>query len=127
MGVSRDDQNLLRWESWGVIRTLPDQPGGATIMKKFTITTATVGILAATAVGLAGAAAAAPLGGSNAADTVNTLKAQGFSVQLNGTANVPLSRCTATGVNGLPDAHKAGQIETQSTTVYVDISCPDNV
>jgi hypothetical protein len=96
-------------------------------MKKLTIISATVGTLAATALGLAGTAAAAPLGGSSAADTVQSLQAQGFNVQINGTAIVPLSRCTTTGVNGVPAAHTAGQLETQFTTVYVDISCPDNI
>ena len=37
-------------------------------MKTFTMTAATVGALAATALGLAGAAAAAPIGGSSASD-----------------------------------------------------------
>jgi hypothetical protein len=96
-------------------------------MKNFTIISATVGALAATALGLAGTAAAAPLAGSSAADTVQGLQAQGFNVQINGTANVPLSRCTTTGVHGLPDAHKAGQVATQFNSVYVDISCPDNI
>jgi hypothetical protein len=96
-------------------------------MKKLTIISATVGTLAATALGLAGTAAAAPLAGSSAADTVQSLQAEGFSVQINGTADVPLSRCTTTGVHGLADAHKAGQAETQFTSVYVDISCPDNI
>ena len=52
-------------------------------MKKFTITTSIFGALAATALGLAGAAAAVPTG-SSAADTVSSLQAQGQNVQLNG-------------------------------------------
>jgi hypothetical protein len=95
----------------------------------FTITTATVGALAATALGLAGAAAAAPTGGGNAQDTVTSLQAQGYSVQLNGTATDPLSQCTVTDVHGLADSNvnSAGaRIDpTKFTTVYVDISCPD--
>ena len=68
-------------------------------MKKFTITAATVGALAATALGLAGAAAAAPTGGSSASDTVNSLQAQGYNVQLNGVGDrpafaVPRHRCS---------------------------------
>ena len=62
-------------------------------MKKFTITAATVGALAATALGLAGAAAAAPTGGSSASDTVSSLQAQGYNVQLNGSVTAPLSQC----------------------------------
>ena len=69
-------------------------------MKKFTITAATVGALAATALGLAGAAAAAPTGGSSASDTVSSLQAQGYNVQLNGSVTAPLSQCIVTGVNG---------------------------
>jgi len=96
-------------------------------MKKSTITTATVGALAAAALGLAGASAAAPTGGSSAADTVKSLQDQGYSVQLNGRADGPLSKCTVTGVHGLPNTDAAGRINsTQFTTVYVDISCPSN-
>ena len=67
-------------------------------MKKFTITAATVGALAATALGLAGAAAAAPTGGSSASDTVNSLQAQGYNVQLDRRGDrpafaVPRHRC----------------------------------
>jgi hypothetical protein len=97
-------------------------------MKKLTIITATAGTLAATALGLAATATAAPFAGSSAVDTVNGLRAEGYSVQLNGTTAVPLGRCTTTAVHGLPTA-SPGQAAnpTRLTTVYVDISCPDNV
>ncbi len=89
-------------------------------MKKFAITTSIFGALAATALGLAGAAAAVPTG-SSAADTVSSLQAQGYNVQLNGSATAPLSQCAVTGVHG----DSPGRIDsTQFTTVYVDISCP---
>jgi hypothetical protein len=92
-------------------------------VKKFTITATTVGALAAAALGLAGAAAAAPSGGSSAGDTVKNLQAQGYNVQLNGSATAPLSQCIVTGVHGEP----AGRIDpTQFTTVYVDVNCPNN-
>jgi len=95
-------------------------------MKKFTTTTttitaATVGALAATALGLAGAAAAAPTGGSSASDTVNSLQAQGYNVQLNGSVTAPLSQCHVTGVHG---DSAAPHDPTAFTTVYVDVSCP---
>ena len=90
-------------------------------MKKFTITTATVGALAATTLGLAGAAAAAPTGGSSASDTVNSLQAQGYKVQLNGSVTAPLSQCLVTGVHG---DSAARHDPTVFTTVYVDVSCP---
>jgi hypothetical protein len=86
-------------------------------MKKFTITATTVAALAATALGLPGAAAAASTGGSSASNTVNSLHAQGYNVQVNGSVTAPLSECIVTGVHG-----DSGS--TQSTTVYVDISCP---
>ena len=90
-------------------------------MKKFAITTSIFGALAATALGLAGAAAAASTGGSSAADTVSSLQAQGYNVQLNGSATAPLSQCAVTGVHG----DSPGRVDsTQFTTVYVDISCP---
>jgi hypothetical protein len=90
-------------------------------MKKFTITASIFGALAATALGLAGAAAAAPTG-SSAADTVTSLQAEGYNVQLNGSATAPLSQCAVTGVHG----DSLGGIDsTQFTTVYVDIYCPN--
>ena len=89
-------------------------------MKKFAITTSIFGALAATALGLAGAAAAVPTG-SSAAETVSSLQAQGYNVQLNGSATAPLSQCAVTGVHG----DSPGRIDsTQFTTVYVDIACP---
>ncbi|MDT5371875.1 MAG: hypothetical protein QOC62_6306 [Mycobacterium sp.] len=90
-------------------------------MKRFTITAATVGALAVTALGLAGSAAAAPTGDSSASDTIRSLQAQGYSVQLNGSVTSALSQCLVTGVHGEP----AGRPDpTQFTIVYVDVSCP---
>jgi hypothetical protein len=60
------------------------------------ITTATAGALAAAALGLAGAAAAAPTGGSSAADTIASLQAEGYNVQLSGSQTAPpasVDRC----------------------------------
>ena len=96
-------------------------------MKKFTITAATVGVLAATALGAASAASAAavtPSGGSTD-DTINSLKAQGYDVQLNGVAQVPLSRCTTSGVDGLPASGVPDP--TRLNTVYVTFTCPNNI
>ena len=58
-------------------------------MKTFTMTAATVGALAATALGLAGAAAAAPLGGSSASDAVSSLQAQGYNVHTQRVGDCP--------------------------------------
>ena len=91
---------------------------GIKTMKGFTIATATVGALAATALGLAGVAAAAPTGGSSASETVNSLQAQGYNVQLNGSVTAPLAQCTVTGVHG------DSASPTTFTTVYVDVACP---
>ncbi|GAC1410699.1 MAG: hypothetical protein NVS4B6_28280 [Mycobacterium sp.] len=97
---------------------------------KFTITLATIGTLAATALGLAGAAAAAPTGAnSSAANTVKHLQAEGYSVQINGQAGAPLKECTVSDVHGLSNSNSDSDGRpidpTQFTTVYVDIECPD--
>lgn len=102
-------------------------------MKKVTITTATVGALAAVGLGLAGAAAAGSgafgNGFGNAQDIINALQAQGYTVQLNGAAVYPLSGCTVSGVEGMDNSNisSAGALidRTQLTTVYVDISCEE--
>jgi hypothetical protein len=90
-------------------------------MKTIITTAAIVGALTATALGSAGAAAAAPMGGGSASDAVSSLQAQGYSVQLNGSVTAPLSECTVTGVHG----DSAGPVDpTRLNTVYVDVSCP---
>lgn len=71
--------------------------------------------------GATGTAAAAPTGSESASDVVQSLKAQGYNVMLNGTISDPLSECNVTGVHN-PDA--AGTA-IGFTTVYVDVVCPD--
>ena len=96
-------------------------------MKRLTIGTVTLGLLAAGSLAFAGTAAAAPTGGSDAAAAVNQLKADGYNVQLNlnGTRDVPLSECTVTDTHGIPhSAPLGGAPTTQFTTVYVDVICP---
>ncbi len=78
---------------------------------KFAISAAAAGVLAMSALGFAAEAVAAPTGVGSAADTVKSLEADGYTVQVNGAATSPLSECTVTGV------HPGG-------TVYVDIACP---
>lgn len=95
-------------------------------MKKFTLTAAGVGALAATALGLAGVAGAAatPTYGGSPADTVKDLQAEGYFVQLNGiTDGVPLSRCMTTGIDGLQSAPDP----TRLNTVYLDFTCPNDI
>ena len=90
-------------------------------MKKFAITTVAFGALAGASMGLAGVAAAAPTGGSNAADTVKSLQAEGYNVMINGQVpNGKLSECTVSAVH--PTTTTPAPL--QFTTVYVDVSCP---
>mgnify|MGYP001549783445 FL=1 len=84
---------------------------------------AVAGTLAA-ALALAGTASASTTDAGSAADVIEALQQQGYSVQLNGTADVPLTECRATGVHGVPDAAPNGLPTLRFTTVYVDISCP---
>jgi hypothetical protein len=99
-------------------------------MKQFTITAA-IGALAVATLGLAGAAAAQPTEdpspadteGASAADTIRSLQAQGYDVQINGSVTDSLEDCTVTGVDGLTE----GPINpNQLNTVYVNVSCPSS-
>jgi hypothetical protein len=89
-------------------------------MNRFTIATGLVGISAAAAVWLSGVAAAAPSGPGSASDVVQSLKAQGYNVMLNGSVDGPLSECTVTGIHNPDTSGRA----TAFTTVYVDVDCP---
>ena len=80
----------------------------------FAITIVSAGAMTAAALGLAGTATAA--GGADA--TVNGLKAEGYSVQLNGSPTANLSACTISNV-------KKDGAGGPSPTAYVDIVCPD--
>lgn len=88
----------------------------------FAITAATVGI----SLGYAAGAAADPRAGTqSAADTIGDLTAQGYNVQINwvsGVSNEPLARCKVTAVHN-PD-RSPGAVPA-NTTVYVDVSCPN--
>ena len=89
-------------------------------MKTFAIVSGAAAILAAAVVSSTGVAAAAPTGTGSASDVVQSLKAQGYNVMINGTPEGPLSECTVTSVHN-PDM--AGQA-AGFTTVYVDVDCP---
>jgi hypothetical protein len=96
-------------------------------MRTFCFTVAAASAFTAAAVGLAGPAAAAPKGGGNAADVVKELQADGYNVQINGSVTDPLSTCVTTAAHGGPAA--AGSPDPQAasfTSVYVDVSCPDD-
>ncbi|MGZ6777966.1 MAG: hypothetical protein ACXVGO_03115 [Mycobacterium sp.] len=65
-------------------------------------------------------AAAAPTGTGSASDVVQSLKAHGYNVMINGTIQDTLSRCNVTGVHNPDMSGGAGGL----TTVYVDVDCP---
>lgn len=97
-------------------------------MNKIIVGSIVTGALTTAALGLAGTAAAAPGGGSNAQDTVNRLTAQGYSVQINnngGWSDVPLSMCVVNGLHGLYPGVAQGQPLPAgvSTTAFVDVHC----
>lgn len=95
--------------------------------KALIVGSAVAGAMTMAVLGLAGTAAAAPGGGSNAQDTINRLTDQGYSVQINhngGWSNAPLSTCIVNGIHGLTVPQ--GQplpADQSSTTAYVDVSC----
>ncbi len=100
-------------------------------MRRLVIGTATFGTLAAATLALAGAATAAPLGGQDALDAVNQLRAQGYSVAVhvtNGPREVPLAECTVLDVSGLNGTNSEGKPLTpaETGTVYVDANCPED-
>ena len=72
------------------------------------------GGLSVAAVVLAGPAAAA----ANADDAVNGLRAEGYSIQLNGAPSANLSACAVTSIN------KDSPGASSNPVAYVDISCP---
>lgn len=78
-------------------------------MKKFIIGAAGFGVLAGTAIGLAGTAAS-----STADSIINNLQAEGYTVQINGTQTAPLTACKVTAVNKFAAGPSAS----------VDIACP---
>jgi hypothetical protein len=64
-------------------------------------------------------------GAQSAAATIAELQAQGYDVQINwvsGQSSVPLSRCSVKAIHN-PDRSPGS--ENTFTTVYVDVSCPN--
>ncbi len=78
-----------------------------------------VAVAAVALVSSPGVAAAAPTGTGSASDVVQSLKAQGYNVMINGNTG-SLTQCTVTGI------HNPGMSGSApgSTTVYVDVDCP---
>ena len=104
-------------------------------MKNFTIATAAAAGLAATFIGLAAPALAAPSAG-NAQDTISSLEAQGNRVIVNRHSGTPLSRAsivdvrqgpeirewvTVNGRQGDDHSHQDRQLQTTGRVVYVDV------
>jgi len=94
-------------------------------MKNFLlITSITAAALTGAALGLAGTAAAFPNAGT-AEDVVDSLKAEGYNVQVNGLVQVPLKLCTATDVH--PTLSDSDTLQDKGhTQVFVDVSCPSH-
>ena len=100
-------------------------------MKFFTISAIAAGSIAA-ALGLAGAANAAPAGPS-AAQAVGQLQAEGYHVILNKIGNGPLDQCQIKSVrpgqtftrmdSGVPGAMDDVVTTVTARTVYVDVTC----
>jgi len=95
-------------------------------MKKFGFAAIIASGLVAGFLGFAAPAYATPSG--SAEDTINSLQARGYDVQINGAVPMSLSRCTVTDVHGLNNSNvnSAGRRinSSQLDTVYVDVSCP---
>jgi hypothetical protein len=93
-------------------------------MKNIVITPLAAVALGAMALGLAGTAVAFPNAGT-AADVVDSLKAEGYNVQINGLVQVPLKQCAVTDVHPRLDDSSTLE-EKQHTQVFVDVSCPSH-
>lgn len=91
------------------------------------------GAITAAALGLAGAANAAPSVPTTAAQTVNNLQAQGFRVIVNKFGTAPLEQCVVSAVrpgqtysrmdSGAPGAMDDIITTVTARTVYVDLAC----
>ena len=91
------------------------------------------GAMTIAALGLAGAANAAPSGPTTASQTVSNLQARGFHVILNKIGTAPLDRCVVSAVrpgqtysrmdSGVPGAMDDIVTTVTSKTVYVDVAC----
>jgi hypothetical protein len=93
-------------------------------MKNVVITPLASVALGVAALGLAGTATAFPNDGT-AADVVDSLKSEGYNVQVNGLVQVPLKLCAITDVHPSLDDTDTLQ-EKQHTAVFVDVSCPSH-
>ena len=114
---SRDVLFTTRWNS-------SHRAGSTSTRCAIVITPLAAVALGAAGLGLAGTASAFPNTGT-AADLVDSLKGEGYNVQINGLVQVPLKLCTATDVHPSLDESDTLQ-EKQHTQVFVDVSCPSH-
>ena len=102
-------------------------------MKSFTLSVIAAGAIATAALGLAGAAAAAPSGAIDASQAVGQLQARGFDVIVNKVGTAPLDQCVVSAVrpgqtfsrmdSGAPGAMDDIVTTVTARTVYVDVAC----
>jgi hypothetical protein len=95
-------------------------------MRNFVVATSAVIAFTAAVLGHAATAMAEPFDGSGADTTVNALRGQGYNLQVNGSTNVPLSRCSVTGIHPSNLDESASLEDKQHTLVTVDVSCPSH-
>jgi hypothetical protein len=102
-------------------------------MKNILFTSVAAGALASAALGLAGAASAAPSGPSPVDDTISQLQAQGFNVLVSRVDSDAVNQCTLNAVrpgqtfsrtdSGVPGANDDLVTTVTNKTVYVDVTC----
>jgi hypothetical protein len=100
-------------------------------MKKYGFAAAIVGGLAAAVIGLAAPAAAAPTGLGDAQQTIDVLRAQGYTVIVNRIGTAPLDQADVVAVRpgqtftrtdtGLPGAGDDIFTTVMDKTVYLDV------
>ena len=102
-------------------------------MTKIARTALTAGALSAAALLLAPTAAAAPSGPSSVEQTVNQLKAEGYTVIVNKVGAASVNQCTVAAVrpgqtysrtdSGTPGAQDDVHTTVTGKTVFVDLAC----
>lgn len=102
-------------------------------MKSLVLPAIAAGAIATAALGLAGAAGAAPSGAPDASQTVGQLQARGFDVIVNKLGTAPLDQCVVSAVrpgqtfsrmdSGAPGAMDDIVTTVTARTVYVDVAC----
>jgi hypothetical protein len=97
-------------------------------MKRFGYAIVLAGGLAASVIGLASPAVAAPSGPGNAQETISDLQQQGYNVIVNRVGDTPLDQATVVAVrpgqtHDTTDSRGGSSIKTTVTsqTVYVDV------